>query len=70
MDRDTFIITVYCLVDEEFKKLRAVYRVRHAGFTPALSDVEVLTMDQRAHLNKKVRFRSGRTLLPLHHPLF
>jgi hypothetical protein len=45
MDRDTFIITVYCLVDEEFKKLRAVYRVRHAGFTPALSDVEVLTME-------------------------
>jgi hypothetical protein len=45
MDRDTFIITVYCLVDEEFKKLCAVYRVRHAGFTPALSDVEVLTME-------------------------
>ena len=44
MDRDTFIITVYCLVDEEFKKLRALYRVRHAGFTPAWSDVEVLTM--------------------------
>jgi hypothetical protein len=45
MDRDTFIITVYCLVDEEFKKLRALYRVRHAGFAPALSDVEVLTME-------------------------
>lgn len=45
MDRDTFIMTVYCLVDEECKKLRAVYRVRHAGFTPALSDVEVLTME-------------------------
>jgi hypothetical protein len=45
MDRDTFIITVYCLVDEEFKKLRALYRVRHTGFTPALSDVEVLTME-------------------------
>ena len=42
MDRDTFIITVYCLVDEEFKKLRALDRVRHAGFAPALSDVEVL----------------------------
>ena len=45
MDRDTFIMTVYCLVDDEFKKLRALSRVRHAGFTPALSDVEVLTME-------------------------
>src|SRR5262249_54294397 len=27
-------------------------------------------MDQRAHLNKKVRFRSGRTLFPLHQPIF
>ena len=45
MERDTFISMVYCLVDEEFKKLCALYRVRHAGFTPALSDVEVLTME-------------------------
>lgn len=45
MDRDTFIITVYCLVDDEFKKLRAVSRVRHAGFTPELSDAEVITME-------------------------
>ena len=43
MDRDTFIITVYCLVDDEFKKLRAVSRVRHAGCTPELSDAEVIT---------------------------
>ncbi len=27
-------------------------------------------LDQRAHLNKKVRFRSGRTLLPLRQPIF
>jgi hypothetical protein len=27
-------------------------------------------LDQRGHLNKKVRFRSERTLLPLHQPLF
>jgi len=45
MDRDTFIITVYCLVDDEFKKLSAVYRVRHAGFAPELSDAEVITME-------------------------
>ena len=45
MDRDTFIITVYGLVDDEWKKLRAVHRVRHAGFAPELSDAEVLTME-------------------------
>jgi hypothetical protein len=45
MDRDTFIITVYCLVDGEFKKLSAVHRVRHAGFAPELSDAEVITME-------------------------
>jgi Transposase DDE domain len=45
MDRDTFIITVYCLVDDEFKKFSAVHRVRHAGFRPALSDTEVITME-------------------------
>jgi len=27
-------------------------------------------MDQRGHLNRKVRFRSGRALLPLHQPIF
>ena len=45
MDRDTFIITVYCLVDDEYKKLRTVYRIRHAGFAPALSDAEVITRE-------------------------
>jgi hypothetical protein len=45
MDRDTFIIMVYCLVDEACKKLSTVYRVRHAGFTPALRDAEVITME-------------------------
>jgi hypothetical protein len=32
------------LVDDEWKKLRAIHRVRHAGFAPALSDAEVITM--------------------------
>ena len=45
MDRDTFIIMVYCLVDDEFKKLSTVYRVRHTGFPPAPSDAEVITME-------------------------
>jgi hypothetical protein len=45
MDRDTFIITVYCLVDDEFKKFSAVHRVRHAGFAPERSDAEVITRE-------------------------
>ena len=45
MDRDTFITSVYYLVDNEYKKLCLVYRVRHAGFAPELSDAEVMTME-------------------------
>jgi hypothetical protein len=45
MDRDPFILTVYCLVDDECNKLSAVHRVRHAGFAPELSDAEVITME-------------------------
>jgi hypothetical protein len=44
MDRDTFIITVYCLVEEHYQSLTAVWPIRHGGFTPQLSDVEVMTM--------------------------
>jgi hypothetical protein len=44
MERDTFIITVSCLVDDECNKFSTVYRVRHTGFTPALSEAEVITM--------------------------
>ena len=45
MERDTFIITVYCLVDDEYKKLRTVHCVRHRGFASQLSDAEVITME-------------------------
>jgi hypothetical protein len=45
MDRDTFIIMVYCLVEDEFKKRSATLRVRHAGFTPELRDAEVITLE-------------------------
>lgn len=45
MDRDTFIITVYCLVDEHYQQLTATCPVRHGGFAPQLSDVEVITME-------------------------
>lgn len=42
MDLSTFIVTVYCLVDEW---LAAQPRLRQRGFAPALSDSEVLTME-------------------------
>ena len=42
MDLSTFIITVYCLVDEW---LAAQPRLRQRGFAPALSDSEVVTME-------------------------
>src|SRR5262245_4054562 len=44
MDRDTFIITVYCLVEEHYRHLTTTCPIRHGGFTPQLSDVEVITM--------------------------
>jgi hypothetical protein len=44
MDRDTFIITVYCLIEEHYRSLTAACPRRHGGFVPQLSDVEVITM--------------------------
>ena len=45
MDRDDFIITVYCLVCEHYAILRAAYGVGHGEFAPALTDEEVITME-------------------------
>src|SRR3954452_11970653 len=42
MDHSTFLITVYCLIDEW---LATRPRLRQRGFAPALSDSEVLTME-------------------------
>jgi hypothetical protein len=44
MDRDTFIMTVYCLVEEHYRPLTAACPIRHGGFVPQVSDVEVITM--------------------------
>jgi hypothetical protein len=38
-----FIITVFCLIDDEYKILDKPLRKR--GFKPALSDSEVMTME-------------------------
>src|ERR1700704_5755726 len=45
MDRDEFIITVYCLVCEHYGVIKNTYPLRRGGFAPALSDEEVLTME-------------------------
>lgn len=45
MDRDEFIITVYCLVCEQYQEIKNTYAVRRGGFAPALSDEEVITME-------------------------
>ena len=45
MDRDTFIIAVYCVVVEHYQTLTAQRPVRRGGFPPTLSDEEVITME-------------------------
>ncbi len=45
MDRDTFIITVYCLVVETYQMVTEKYKIRRGGFQPTLTDEEVITME-------------------------
>lgn len=45
MERDTFIIMIFCLVAEQLEILRKSDRIRRGGFAPALSDEEVITME-------------------------
>ncbi|MCA1604499.1 MAG: IS982 family transposase, partial [Acidobacteria bacterium] len=45
MDRDTFIITVYCLVVEDYQLVKESGPIRRGGFLPALTDEEVITME-------------------------
>lgn len=45
MDRDEFIITVYCLVWEHYQVSNNTYSLRRGGFAPALSDEEVITVE-------------------------
>ena len=45
MERDNFIIMVFCLVSEQMQILRKSYKIRHGGFAPALSDEEVMTIE-------------------------
>jgi hypothetical protein len=45
MDLDTFIITVFCLVDDLMKTLLHDRKLRQRGPAPVLADSEVLTME-------------------------
>jgi len=45
MDRDDFIIAVFLVVCEHYKAIQKQYRLRRGGFTPALTDEEVITME-------------------------
>jgi len=45
MDRDSFIITVYCLVCEHYQAIIQDRPLRHGGFLPALTDEEVITIE-------------------------
>src|SRR5215210_5425498 len=45
MDRDSFIITVYCVVVETYKTVKEHRPIRRGGFPPALTDEEVITME-------------------------
>ena len=45
MDLDTFIITIFCEVDDDLKALLGGQRIRSRGPQPTLDDSEVLTME-------------------------
>jgi hypothetical protein len=45
MDRDLFIITVYCLVCEHYQAIVRDCPLRHGGFFPASTDEEVITIE-------------------------
>lgn len=45
MDRDSFIITVCCLVSEHYQLVEEKYAIRRGGFAPALTNAEVITME-------------------------
>ncbi len=45
MDLDSYIITVFCLVDDGLKELMQGRRIRRRGPDPTMTDGEVLTME-------------------------
>jgi hypothetical protein len=45
MDLDTFIIAVFCVLDEAVPRVTDGHRLRQRGPVPILADSEVLTME-------------------------
>ena len=45
MDLETFVIAVFCLVDDFVRDLCRGWRLRQRGPAPALADSEVLTIE-------------------------
>lgn len=45
MERDTFIITIFCCIDDLYPSLLAHQPLRRGGFAPQLTDAEVLTIE-------------------------
>jgi hypothetical protein len=45
MDRDDFIIAVYCLVCDQYRVLFNEQPLQQGGFTPQLTDEEVITLE-------------------------
>lgn len=45
MERDIFIISVYCLVVETMEIIEKNYKFRKKGFPPKLTDAEVITIE-------------------------
>ena len=45
MERELFIITVYCLIVTHYQALTVAQPLRHSGFAPQLTDEEVITIE-------------------------
>ena len=45
MDRADFIITVYCLVCDQYQMIKSQPKIRRGGFAPTLTDEEVITIE-------------------------
>ena len=45
MSISDFIINVFCIIDDELKKMLSGKKLRERGFFPKLTDSEVITME-------------------------
>ena len=45
MSISDFIINVFCIIDDELKKMLSGKKLRERGFLPKLTDSEVITME-------------------------